>query len=83
MDDRIDPDTLRDGYDGTDLDPDRCILCNRRLGARPSMVNLDTAGMIVPADTFTDDDDPDDLGWWGIGAECRRRVPETHRTDPS
>ena len=73
-----------DGMGQTRFDNDHCVLCGRRLRnpAKPSgrIHGIDGDPFILaPVDADPADiNEAGDMGFWPIGSECKKRIPQEY-----
>ena len=52
-----------------------CLFCGRKTKGMYWVHEVDGGGVIAPAD-FEYTNEAADLGWWEVGPECRKRLPD-------
>jgi hypothetical protein len=62
-----------------DLQDKLCIVCGRTTGENASMVWIIDGGDSLASKDETGVDSSADMGWWTIGSECIKSVPEEFR----
>jgi hypothetical protein len=62
-----------------DLQTRLCIVCGRTVGDNGSFIWLINGGTTIASADETNVDESGDMGWWQIGSECIKSVPENFR----
>jgi hypothetical protein len=62
-----------------DLQNKLCIVCGRKVGDKGFGVWIVNGGDTLATPDSTDIDARGDMGWWPIGSECIKPVPEAFR----
>ena len=62
-----------------ELQDQLCIVCGRTTGDNASMVWIVEGGIALATTDETNVDSAGDMGWWRIGSECIKSVPEEFR----
>lgn len=64
---------------GGDLQDKLCIVCGRTTGDSPTFVWIVDGGTSLASADETNVDSSADMGWWTVGAECIKKVPNEYR----
>lgn len=62
-----------------DLQDKLCIVCGRTTGETASLVWIVDGGSSFASADETDVQSSSDMGWWTIGSECIKKVPQEFR----
>ena len=62
-----------------DLQAKLCIVCGRTVGDKGSFIWLINGGTTLASADEINVGESGDLGWWQIGSECVKSVPENFR----